>query len=479
MANQWYTASYVTGMRNCSATYICDEASSNGEASFTSYAEYEVSVWLLRIYRPICALFGMTGNAMCILVVMTTSLRHSPTAVYMVTLAALDWVISLYGIVTLLPKDMFVGERSFFTNSWHCKLYYFLKLFVIHFDTLTIVSMTAQRYVAVAFPLQATRLNTRTGAVVSLFVVALVAFLANAVHLFTLEVQPFDGRYRGRCRSETEVGQFLQMRVYPWLDAALYFFFPMLSISVINVLIYRSLQKAECFKQHAAGTNELVSAVSAHTSPPALTPRVQNHEFSPQLRSQVQDDASQDDRFSAGSSTSFREANSSSSESLRASPSDTTTNAPSPAAGTSKQLTSMLLSVSAAFLVLTLPMGVFVVASRYWNPPSGRDKARFALLRDVTDSLMITNHAVNFLLYCLSGRRFRGQAASLLSRLCPVARVARAAAAAGSRRLAGFERPSRLCGAGRGRCSGCGEPAGEGTGDGGSGTVTVAVSSVS
>ena len=208
----------------------------------------------------------MTGNAMCILVVMTTSLRHSPTAVYMVTLATLDWVISLYGIVTLLPKDMFVGERSFFTKSWHCKLYYFLKLFVIHFDTLTMVSMTTQRYVAVAFPLQAARLNTRTGAVVSLFVAALVAFLANAVHLFTLEVQSFDGRYRGRCRSEKEVGQFL------------YFFSPMLRISVMNVLIYRSLQKAECFKRHAAGTKELLSAVSAHTSRPALTPRVQNHD---------------------------------------------------------------------------------------------------------------------------------------------------------------------------------------------------------
>nr|KAG5687870.1 hypothetical protein BaRGS_007564 [Batillaria attramentaria] len=62
----------------------------------------------------------------------------------------------------------------------------------------------------------------------------------------------------------------------------------------------------------------------------------------------------------------------------------------------------MLLTVSMAFLFLTLPLGIFVVLFRYWNPTSGYQKALFSLIRDVTESLMFTNHAINFLLYCLS-----------------------------------------------------------------------------
>ena len=459
--------------------YVPVEASGADEPSFASYVEYKVSVWVLRIYRPICALFGMTGNAMCILVVLTTSLRHCPTAVYMVTLAALDWVISLYGIVTLLPKDMFVGEDAFFTESWHCKLYYFLKLFVIHFDTLTMVSMTAQRYVAVAYPLQAARLNTKAGAAVNLVVAAVIAFLANVVHLVTLEIQPFDGRYRGRCSAVTELGHFLQMRVYPWIDAALYFFFPMLSISVINVLIYSALQKAERFKQHAAGTNGLTDTSNAHANSRAVTSRAQYYgsssppsdEFKANVRSK-----GDNDRFVAGSSTSLSEVTSSSESSGSLPPS--TNVASRSAVGTSKQLTSMLLSVSVAFLVLTLPMGVFVVVSRYWNPPSGHGKARFALVRDLTDSLMITNHAVNFLLYCLSGRRFRGKAVIIVSRLCPASKVARAARAAGSRRAVRSKGPPWSGVRARARCLECGIPGLEGMDGAELGTVNNTVSSV-
>ncbi|KAK7466700.1 hypothetical protein BaRGS_00037187 [Batillaria attramentaria] len=66
------------------------------EAEFTAHVEYQVARWLLLVYRPTCAAFGMTGNILSIIVVMTTSLRHSPTAVYMVTLAALDWVLSVF-----------------------------------------------------------------------------------------------------------------------------------------------------------------------------------------------------------------------------------------------------------------------------------------------------------------------------------------------------------------------------------------------
>nr|KAG5687869.1 hypothetical protein BaRGS_007563 [Batillaria attramentaria] len=224
---------------------------SEDDAPYTEYIEYRVARWILLIYRPFCAVFGVTGNILCIVVVMKTSLRHSPAAIYMVTLAALDWVVSLFAGLTLFPKDFLLGEEDFFSKSWHCRAYYFTLLFVVHFDTLTLVSMTAQRFVAVSFPLHAARWSTKRGTVVTLAFAAGLAFLANVVHLVTFRLQSFDGSYRGRCSVGSGLGEYVQMRVYPWIDSALYFFFPTVTISILNVLIYRAVKKADRFKRTA------------------------------------------------------------------------------------------------------------------------------------------------------------------------------------------------------------------------------------
>lgn len=91
-----------------------------------------------------------------------------------------------------------------------------------------------------------------------------------------------------------------------------------------------------------------------------------------------------------------------------------TSAAPTDSRRSSTQLSKMLLCVSIAFLVLTSPLGVFIVVFRYWNPPSGHEKAMFTLIYDVTECLMFTNHSINFLLYCVSGTRFRERAMSIL-----------------------------------------------------------------
>lgn len=166
------------------------------DQSFRLYTEYLASEWLLYTYRPLCATFGMAGNLLSIVVVMTTpQLRQSSTSVFMVALSVLDWLISMYSALTLLPKESFIGEQTFFTSTLQCRLHYFTILFVIHFDTLTMVAMTVQRFIAVRHPLQAAVWNTKRGAAMCLLLAASIAFLANIVHLLTFNLQPFDGRW--------------------------------------------------------------------------------------------------------------------------------------------------------------------------------------------------------------------------------------------------------------------------------------------
>lgn len=454
------------GNSNISADVLLEETS----------LEYQVGRWILLIYRPLCVLLGMTGNILSIVVIMTTSLRHSPSAIYMVTLALLDWVLSFFAGLTILPKESLVGEERFFTASWHCRVYYFILLFVAHFATLTLVAMTTQRYVAVRFPLQSVRWNTMRGATLTLIAAGTVAFLANVMHLLTLHLHPFNGQYRGRCGANTEVSIYLQMRVYPWIDSVIYFLFPTVTIAIFNVLIYRAMRESRLFKWQAVKRQKLspslqndislappvarqqnphagdfrfknvtaetvgqveissprrqtVSSESCATSLPdgggfpevnMLTnnyetcgDRVTNH-FSGQRRDTLGETGTRLQETSASTAAVIQISTTATSKVSFAVQSKASITHAKP----STQLTKMLLCVSVAFLLLTLPLGVFIVVSRYWNPPSGYEKTLFGLFREITESLMFTNHVVNFLLYCMSGKRFRDKASAIICKPC-------------------------------------------------------------
>ncbi|XP_041374812.1 growth hormone secretagogue receptor type 1-like [Gigantopelta aegis] len=75
-----------------------------------------------------------------------------------------------------------------------------------------------------------------------------------------------------------------------------------------------------------------------------------------------------------------------------------------------RQMTVMLLLVTFAFLILTGPMGIVLMLGRYsWHPETVEEKAVSKLIHSIVDNMMYANHAVNFVLYCMSGRRFRDE----------------------------------------------------------------------
>ena len=79
------------------------------------------------------------------------------------------------------------------------------------------------------------------------------------------------------------------------------------------------------------------------------------------------------------------------------------------------QITAMLLLVSVSFLLLTGPMGILLIVERYvWVPGTMKEKAVARLVHSVIDNLMYMNHAINFIFYCFSGRKFRTE----LKRMC-------------------------------------------------------------
>ncbi len=67
-------------------------------------------------------------------------------------------------------------------------------------------------------------------------------------------------------------------------------------------------------------------------------------------------------------------------------------------------LTAMLLTTSTAFLVLTLPYCMYYMLRKYYIISKYQPQPHFKAIALVMQQ---TNHAINFLLYCFSGPRFR------------------------------------------------------------------------
>lgn len=85
----------------------------------------------------------------------------------------------------------------------------------------------------------------------------------------------------------------------------------------------------------------------------------------------------------------------------------------------SKRLTKMLLTLSFTFLLTTLPMCIFLI---YYNRVLADDnihhtpvyQAEIKLATTVCQHIMWINHAINFFLYCLVGKKFRQEFLMLL-----------------------------------------------------------------
>jgi len=80
------------------------------------------------------------------------------------------------------------------------------------------------------------------------------------------------------------------------------------------------------------------------------------------------------------------------------------------------QLTLLCLSVSIMFIMLNLTNGILVLTFTMGSTvyiPSGPNRI-IALVWAIADQLVYVNHAVNFLLYCLAGTKFRTEMTTML-----------------------------------------------------------------
>lgn len=80
-------------------------------------------------------------------------------------------------------------------------------------------------------------------------------------------------------------------------------------------------------------------------------------------------------------------------------------------------MTAMLIAVNCVFLVCNIPSRAFMIENTSWSfDTCGHNYAKMSLLWCIFNLLMYVNNSVNFLLYIISGSRFRNEIKEIFKR---------------------------------------------------------------
>jgi hypothetical protein len=278
-----------------------------------------------------------------------------------------DTAVLYLGLLPLWLGIMMGYERDgvLASSPFVCKTFNALSSTASDFSVWLIVVVTVERYVVVCHPLHASAICRTRYARIITCILCTVLLGINAHFFWTVDVH-----YYWRTADVTErlcdggeaYNGFLD-NVWSWVDAAIYSLAPFVAISILNGFIIRCV-------------------ILSHRDRLALN----DPDVIPIPRS----------RPAALMTTSM------------------TTSALTSSSETGARLTLMLLAVSCAFLVTTLPMIAVNVVSAIRGRASRDEFSVFFLARTVAQMLMFVNHSINFFLYCATGHKFRRRLLVLL-----------------------------------------------------------------
>lgn len=80
----------------------------------------------------------------------------------------------------------------------------------------------------------------------------------------------------------------------------------------------------------------------------------------------------------------------------------------------SRSLSAMLVGISVLFLVTTLPVNIFLIGNSRWPDDTPERHYIKQVAYALTNLLFYTNNATNFVIYCVTGSRFRAAVAAMI-----------------------------------------------------------------
>lgn len=313
--------------------------------------EYTITKIVWVVLPPILLLVGTVGNCITIAVYVKSQMRTTTMAVYLSTLAVSDIVALYSGLFMEWLQVTFDIKRSRY-GSVGCKLHSWLLFTSVQLSAWIIVAITLERVICVWFPFRARRTETTTyaQAVVLFLCCAMLSLNSHALYGMTIGHE-HELLYPICAALNIDYLHFFRT-LWPYIDSTVYCFIPCFLILCGNAMILIKMERQRKFN-FRTGHGRHVSDMNEQT-----------------LR----------DRRA-------------------------------------QSLLPLVFRLNTVFLVTTAPISVFQIAFNFTHISIDKNQSlvhyQLFLLWTILMMVMFTNHAINCLLYCLSGTKFRREAIAL------------------------------------------------------------------
>lgn len=333
-------------------------------------------IW--NIFPPILFLLGTLGNTTAFCVLVQRKLIRVSTYYYLAVLACFDQLILLIGLLRRWI-DKVGGISS--ENKWliWCQTFQFIGVSTSFMSVWLIVVVTVERLIVIKLPLQVNSyvsIKKTKLIIVCLFVVAVTisSHFFKTVGLVNINESLTKSKRIGTSSNNSSLicdfkhDYLIFAKFWTFVDAILYSCLPLLLMVIINIVIGHGIYRADRIR----GEMMLIN----------------NNKMGPSKTGISNPSKPNTNRFTTHGSGQG--------------------SSPFPNRET-RQLTIMLMVVSCTFLITTTPLVLrkFHIKLTDYSDVDVGFSTKLELMDTIFEMLMYTNHAINFLLYCASGKKFR------------------------------------------------------------------------
>ena len=299
---------------------------------------------------PCLIIFGLVGNSLVFVVLTKSSMKETTCSIYLRLLAVFDSLV----LCLNLARYWIIHLTDYDLRNYIpfvCMIHTWASYWVSYTSAWLLLSVTVERCVSVWFPHKVKTFCTKRKTYIIIIAIILIMALINSHFIYILGKDIDTTNNWTYCHSIYEDSNFLAL-AWPWVDFLIYSLFPSTILSVCNISI-------------------IYKVISSNR--------------------QIMQNSSSNESNTQTSSVTFRRNQESS-------------------------LTAMLLVTSITYVVCTTPFCLFTIYYANSDRIVFDDAKKWAvdeLVFAVINMLQFTNNCINFVLYCVSGSRFRAELKTL------------------------------------------------------------------
>lgn len=309
-----------------------------------------------QIVSPILIIFGTTGNVISILVMSQKKFSRWSSSIFLIGLAVADLSVLYVGLLRQWVIYMFGWDfRS--SHPVVCKVHWWLVYVCADIPVLILTAITVERLISTLCPFRSKKICTKNKAKVVLGIILVTALVINSHLLFgfgQLGITVGNETMYIPCAPITEKYEHFFAKVWPWIDLCKFSLIPFVILSSGNVcIIYKLISSRRKVMTRVCPLNSRTDAAPTASG--------------------------------TGGRTSY--------------------------------MSILLICLNFVFIFCTLPICVYFIGEPYWIP---KDIPRSVQLQDpwwaLVNMFMYANNSCNFIMYCLTGSRFRNSVRELFKK---------------------------------------------------------------